>query len=203
MACLSGLTWPGQKVPIGDVISNLESLDSPPKADWWCHPNVTQRWHHHQYCKISDWITSQMGHHSHIPKKIIQYSIKPDDVYKRLTVYAELLQDWMINQGSGLSCCWTSGASDRHLKIGIMFFGYLFSEFWLWCHHHIWRWLLRNGGINSCRTIGNIINSNSVSKCIWIKNISACWVPVQNGSSGQFTKAPAPFPLTAVVVVFG
>jgi len=43
-ACLPGLTWPGQKVPGGDVISNPESLDSLPKADWWHHPNVTQRW---------------------------------------------------------------------------------------------------------------------------------------------------------------
>ncbi len=61
MACLPGLTWPGQKVPGGDIISNLESLDSLPSADWWHHHNITWRWHHCWYCMISDWISSHWG----------------------------------------------------------------------------------------------------------------------------------------------
>ncbi len=61
MACLTGLTWPGQKVPRGDVISNPESLDSLPKADWWCHPNITWRWCHCRYCKISGQTSQSLG----------------------------------------------------------------------------------------------------------------------------------------------
>ncbi len=79
MACLPGLTWPGQKVPRGDIISNPESLDSLPKADWWCHPNVTQRWCHRWYCTFSGWISQSPGIAGLIFKekslRIIQYTI--------------------------------------------------------------------------------------------------------------------------------
>jgi len=46
------LTWP-KGIQMYDIISNLESLDSLPSVDWWHHPIVTWRWHHHQYCIIS------------------------------------------------------------------------------------------------------------------------------------------------------
>jgi len=46
MASSPGLTWPGWKVPRGDIISNLESYQIPcHQWSWWHHHKVTKMWH--------------------------------------------------------------------------------------------------------------------------------------------------------------
>jgi len=76
MACSPGLTWPGRKVPRGDVTSNPESVDSLPKADWWCHPNITQRWHYCRYCAISGQISQSMGIASPIRQPLMDHTVQ-------------------------------------------------------------------------------------------------------------------------------
>ena len=124
MACLPGLTWPGRKVPGGDVTSNLESLDSLPKADWWRHPNVTRRWRHRRYCVISGRISQSTGVASSVNRQpLTDHTVhdQPNDGCVGLSVDTSASSDSTLNQVIGFFCSqatWTCMRLTRILSVG-------------------------------------------------------------------------------------